>query len=301
MRFRNGMTSVVGTALAVVAAGSLVLFSVVLQNSAFDAGAPRPLEARTPGSNEGSVQVPGFEEDSEGSPSATEPEGSPLSTDAGDLLSPLPSDDLDGGEPPLVAAVEPPAGGDDDPTFEGGTGVGPGFIGGPGSPSLINGGPQATINNDQNAPGQPGHEPLPPNNGPKNVQPPHGPTSPGDSEGDDRGSEPDSPGDIDDHAKPGQATNVKDDIPVNQPGKAPKDKTGKKDSKPSKDSEDSKDSKDSKDSEDSEDSKDSKPKANQPKPPEPKNDDDRDNDDDDRRDDDSRDGRDSDHSDVSVS
>jgi hypothetical protein len=201
MRFRNGMTSVVGTALAVVAAGSLVLFSVVLQRSAFDSTGWRPLDTGAPRETATTtVQVPGFEENAEGGSTVADlgsEGGAPLSPDAGDLLSPFPSDDLDAGEGLVAGLDEPPAGDGDNPTVDGGTGV-TGITGGPG-PSLSNSGPQATINNDLTGPDKPGHEPLPGKDGPKLVNPPHGEPSVGDEDDDDTRSSPASQADGDDN------------------------------------------------------------------------------------------------------
>ena len=295
------MTSVVGTALAVVAAGSLVLFSVVLQRSALDASGWRPLDTKTPrATSNATVQVPGFEENSAGGSTVAD-SGAPLSPDTGDL--PSPSDELDAAGGPLVANLdEPPAGDADNPTVDGGTGVSP-IIGGDGQ-SFSNGGPEATINIDQDGPGKPGHEPLPPKDGPKHVNPPHGPNGPGGR--DDEGSHPDGPGDIDDHTKPGKAPKVGHGIPVNQPGKhGKKDDSNKGRNSRDHDSKDrdhgdddskdrdhgandskdrdhgANDSKDRDHGDDSDDRDPKAPKASQPKPPEPKGDDDDRNDDDD--------------------
>jgi len=282
------MTSVVGTALAVVAAGSLVLFSVVLQRSAFDATGWRPLDTRAPRETATTtVQVPGFEENTEGGSTVADlgsEGGAPLSPDAGDLLSPFPSDDLAGEG--LVAGLDEPPGDADIPTLDGGTGV-TGISGGPG-PSLSNSGPEATINNDLSGPGKPGHEPLPGNDGPKLVNPPHGEPGDGNEDEDNDGeASPDSPEDGDDHDGDRDHGNHGDDH--NSDRDRDRDHGNHGDDH---DSDRDRGDNDSKDR-DSKPHKASKtPKAHQPKPPEPKGDDDDHDDDDD-------DGHGRDHSDRS--
>ncbi|MGH2698427.1 MAG: hypothetical protein ACRDJL_04415, partial [Actinomycetota bacterium] len=170
MRLRTNMTPVVGTALAAVAAGSLVLFSLVLQDSAFNSSLTEGLRPVSPSAEDESVSVLAPQDAAEGGDEATVAEAGSgadeTPTTAGDTFSPLPGDD-DDGDGTLIASVDEPPGEDGDfPSVvgESGSTVSNGSDG----PIIRADGPRATINKD---PSGPDDVTLPDRNGPKNSAP----------------------------------------------------------------------------------------------------------------------------------
>ena len=168
---------VVGTALAAVAAGSLVLFSLVLQESAFNPSSTNGLKALTPAERGGQkiiVEAAPEENDSAGgevtvaeSPGSEETSAPTTGTES---FSPIQEDD-----DIVASADDPPVG--EFPNASGGTGN---TVNGTGIGATANArGPQATISKDPN--GRPGGVTLPDRNGPKNTAPPHGPNPTGET------------------------------------------------------------------------------------------------------------------------
>jgi hypothetical protein len=176
MKPKTDMTpGVVGTALAAVAAGSLVLFSLVLQQSALDTSSTNGLKVLSPTDRAGQkiiVQAAPEENDSQGGEptgettvaETSDSEDASAPTTGTESFSPIPDDDG------LVAAAEISFDGEF-PSASGGTGntVADGGIGATATAR----GPQATISKDPN--GRPDDVTLPDRNGPKNPAPPHGP------------------------------------------------------------------------------------------------------------------------------
>ncbi len=172
MKPKTDMTpGVVGTALAAVAAGSLVLFSLVLQQSAFDPGSTDGLKVLSP-TDAGQkiiVQAAPEENDSAGETTGETTVAETFDSDDAsapgtESFSPIPDDDG------LVAGTDFSSEGEF-PNASGGTGntVAGGGIGATATAR----GPQATISKDPN--GRPDDVTLPDRNGPKNTAPPHGP------------------------------------------------------------------------------------------------------------------------------
>jgi transcription termination factor Rho len=172
------MTPVVGTALAAVAAGSLVLFSLVLQQSAFDSSFTQGLDPLSPGGNGSgiSVQAPAEQEDTTGGETtvaespAPEVGEAPAPTVGIDSFGPIPGDGEDDEDGSLVASTEEPPGDGDVPSASGGTGNS--VNNGDSGPTANGNGPQATINKDPN--GRSVDVTLPDRDGPKDTAPPPG-------------------------------------------------------------------------------------------------------------------------------
>jgi len=171
MKLKTDMTpGVVGTALAAVAAGSLVLFSLVLQQSAFNPSSTNGLKALSPAERGGQkiiVEAAPEENDSAGGEATvaetTGSEETSAPTTGTESFSPISEDD-----DIIAAADDPPVG--EFPNASGGTGN---TVDGTSVGATANArGPQATISKDPN--GRPGGVTLPDRNGPKNTAPPHG-------------------------------------------------------------------------------------------------------------------------------
>ena len=171
MKLKTDMTpGVVGTALAAVAAGSLVLFSLVLQQSALNPSSTNDLKALTPADRGGQkiiVEAAPEENDSTGGEATvaetTGSEETSAPTTGTESFSPISEDDNI-----IAAADDPPV--REFPNASGGTGN---TVDGTSVGATANArGPQATISKDPN--GRPGDVTLPDRNGPKNTAPPHG-------------------------------------------------------------------------------------------------------------------------------
>jgi hypothetical protein len=195
MKPKTDMTpGVIGTALAAVAAGSLVLFSLVLQQSAFDTSFTDGLKAISPSESEQGINVAAAPEvdDSAGEGPGTETppsEGAtePTPTTEIDTFSPIDGDDG------LVASIDDQS--DDDEFASGETGN---SVNGGGTAETAEAdGPQATISKDPN--GRPDDVTLPDRNGPKNTSPSHGSD---DDSGDDRDDDSDDDRADDDRDRP---------------------------------------------------------------------------------------------------
>ncbi|MGH2775394.1 MAG: hypothetical protein ACRDJT_08180 [Actinomycetota bacterium] len=194
---------VVGTALAAVAAGSLVLFSLVLQQSAFDSSFTQGLAPLSPNDTGSSisVQAPPQEDNRAGDGTSvaenTAPDdgGASAPTSGSDTLGPIVEDGDDDGS--LVASTEEPPENDDFPSASGDT---DNSVNNSGSGPIVNAdGPQVTISKDPN--GGPDDVTLPDRNGPKNTATPHDRDEDGHRDDDSDDREDDRDDDSDDRDK----------------------------------------------------------------------------------------------------
>jgi hypothetical protein len=228
MKTKKDMTpGVVGTALAAVAAGSLVLFSLVLQQSAFDTSRINGLEALSPSDSRVGINVAAAPDENDSAGGTTPGAETPTSEDTSapttgtDSFSPI----LDDGD--LVASADDSSGDGDFPGASGGTGS---TVDNRGFGATVEaGGPQATISKDPN--GRPGDVTLPDRNGPKNTSPPHGPRP--DSDDDDSDGRADRDRDNKDKSSEDGAKNDRKDS--REKDKSNKDKSSKGKDKSNKD------------------------------------------------------------------
>lgn len=114
MRSKPSLTPVLGTALAAVAAGSLLAFSVVAQQAGLvDIALPRPVPATRPGASLGGITLPG----APSNPAAPRSSGPATTAPSPTLVASAPAPTPEAAPPTL--APEVPAPSEAEPSFEG--------------------------------------------------------------------------------------------------------------------------------------------------------------------------------------